>query len=121
MLATPTPVNAIACYGERFPDGAGCIQVAGTPPGNGKFLFGGDVFGHRTVDFQATKEFELGNDVKLSARLNLLNAFNFKNYTSYTYDYGSGGVFNPNFVEINEDGDIAYVPRTLSFELGLKF
>ena len=53
--------------------------------------------------------------------MNLLNAFNFKNYNSFRYNgFGTGGIYNPN-VSINEFGDSLYVPRTLTFELGMKF
>ena len=121
VLETPTPVNEIACYGVEAPDGSRCQLVGFTPPGNGKFLIGGNIWGYRTVDFQVTKEFSLGGDIKMSARLNLLNAFDFKNYSSYSYNgFGSGGQFNPN-VSINKNGDIFYFPRTLTAELSFKF
>ncbi len=61
------------------------------------------------------------NDFKLSARVNLLNAFNFNNYTSYVYNgFGSNGQFDPD-ITINKTGDINYFPRTVSFEIGAKF
>ena len=120
VLATPEPINTIACFGFTDPDGAACQQVAATPPG-GKFLVGGKIFGYRTVDFQATKEFTVYRDMKMSARVNLLNAFNFKNYSSYVYNgWGSNGQFDPD-ITINQTGDINYVPRTVTVELGMKF
>ena len=68
-----------------------------------------------------TKEFSMGGDTKLTIRANLLNAFNFKNYSDYRYNgFGSNGQFNPD-VEINEDGDIFYFPRTVNVEVGFKF
>ncbi|MEE7546148.1 TonB-dependent receptor [Xanthomonas sp. Kuri4-1] len=121
VLATPEPINTIACFGFTDPDGATCQQVAATPPGAGKFLLGGDIWGYRTVDFQATKEFTVAGDFKLSARVNLLNAFNFKNYSSYAYNgFGTNGQFDPD-ITINTTGDILYVPRTVTFEIGAKF
>ncbi|MDV0438392.1 TonB-dependent receptor domain-containing protein [Xanthomonas sacchari] len=121
VLATPEPINTIACYGHTDADGATCQQVAAVPPGSGKFLVGGKIWGYRTVDFQATKDFTVYNDFKLTARVNLLNAFNFKNYSSYSYnDFGSDGRFDPN-ITINKTGDIMYVPRTVTFEIGAKF
>ncbi|HHW4680058.1 MAG TPA: TonB-dependent receptor domain-containing protein, partial [Xylella taiwanensis] len=121
VLATPTPINTIACYGYTDPDGAQCQQIGVTPPGNGKFLVGGKIWGYRTVDFQASKVFTLFGDFKLSARVNLLNAFNFKNYASYVYNsFGSDGRLQPD-IAINRIGDINYVPRTVTFELGMKF
>jgi len=95
--------------------------VGFTAPGAGSFLIGGDIWGYRTVDFQATKEFVLGGDYRLYARVNLLNAFNFKNYSSFNYiGFGSGGIYDPN-ITINKTGDNLYVPRTLTFEVGFKF
>ena len=121
VLATPEPINTIACFGVTDPDGATCQQVAATPPGAGKFIFGGDIWGYRTVDFQASKDFTVAGNVKLSTRVNLLNAFDFKNYSSYAYNgFGSNGRFNPDLT-INTSGDILYVPRTVTFEVGLKF
>ncbi|HBK46418.1 MAG TPA: hypothetical protein DDZ67_08290 [Xanthomonadaceae bacterium] len=121
VLATPEPINTIACYGHTDPDGATCQQVAAIPPGSGKFLLGGDIWGYRTVDFQATKEFTVAGDFKLSARINLLNAFNFKNYSSYPQNgFGANGVFDPD-ITINRSGEILYVPRTVTFEIGAKF
>jgi hypothetical protein len=121
VLATPEPLNNISCWGQTNPDGSTCTPVGFTPPAAGKFLVGGDIWGYRTVDFQATKEFSLGGDFKLSARVNLLNAFNFKNYNTFNYDsFGSGGIYNPS-ISINKFGDNLYVPRTLVFELGMKF
>ena len=91
------------------------------PPGNGKFLLGGKIWGYRTVDFQASKDFTVYKDFKMSARINLLNAFNFKNFNTYVYnDFGSGGNYAPD-ITINRTGDILYVPRTVTFEVGMKF
>ena len=52
------------------------------PPGTGNFIVGGDIFGYRTVDLQATKEFRFG-DFGFTARVNLLNAFDYENYSSF--------------------------------------
>lgn len=121
VLATPEPINTIACYGHTDADGATCQQVAAVPPGNGKFLLGGKMWGYRTVDFQASKDFTVYKDFKMSARINLLNAFNFKNFNTYVYnDFGSGGNYAPD-ITINRTGDILYVPRTVTFEVGMKF
>jgi len=78
VLATPEPINTIACYGYTDEHGAPCQQVGVTPPGSGKFLLGGKIWGYRTVDLQASKEFAVYKDFKLSARINLINAFDFK-------------------------------------------
>lgn len=120
VLETPRPLNEVRDFGARPPDGSFSQAVAVTPPGTGSFLIGGDVWGYRTVDFQATKRFPLG-DFAVEARLNLLNAFDFENYSTFNIvSLGSGGVFDPQ-LEVNEFGDTFYVPRTLSFEVSVDF
>ena len=87
-LATPTPINAVACYGAQNPNGAPCNFVAAEPPGNGKFVIGGDIWGFRDFDLQATKEFEFGDGYSVFARIDVLNVFHGKNLSSYTYNFG---------------------------------
>jgi outer membrane receptor protein involved in Fe transport len=120
VLETPRPVNAISNYGNTPPDGSAAQPITWTPPGTGSFLIGGDIWGYRTVDFQATKVFTVG-DYELTARMNLLNAFDYENFKSFNLiSAGSGGVLDPE-IEVNEFGDMFYVPRTLSFEVGFRF
>jgi outer membrane receptor protein involved in Fe transport len=120
VLETPRPINSILNYGFQAPDGSVAQPVAWTPPGTGSFLIGGDIWGYRTVDLQATKIFRIG-DTELSARVNLLNVFDYENLKSFNLlNPGSGGVFDPQ-IEVNEFGDMLYVPRTLSFEVGFRF
>ncbi len=129
-LATPLPWNGIACYGPNsayakagnqaitFPNGSYCQAAAATPPG-GRFLVGGKIWGYRDVDFQVTKNFDLPYGVTLYARLDLLNAFNFKNYVGYRVD--SSGPPGDVQVTYNPTGAITYAPRTVKFELGVRF
>jgi outer membrane receptor protein involved in Fe transport len=120
VLETPRPLNAIRNYGNTPPDGSVAQPITWTPPGTGSFLIGGDIWGYRTVDFQATKVFTVG-DYELTARLNLLNAFDYENFKNFNLiSAGSGGVLDPE-IEVNEFGDMFYVPRTLSFEVGFRF
>lgn len=121
VLETPRPVNEVRCYGVTRADGATCQPFGAEPPGTGSFLVGGDIWGYRTVDLQATKEFSFGERVKLNARVNLLNAFNYQNFSTFSsIEAGANGIYNPTF-EYNRFGDMLYVPRTLSVEVGLKF
>ena len=120
VLETPRPINQIGFYGNRPPDGSHGQPVAFEPPGTGSFIIGGDIWGYRTVDFQATKEFRIG-EFGFTARVNLLNAFDYNNYASFNViSVGSGGVLDP-VIEVNTSGDIYYVPRTISFELGFNY
>jgi hypothetical protein len=120
VLETPRPFNEIRDWGVRPPDGSASQPFTYVPPGTGSFLVGGDIRGNRTVDFQATKEFRVG-DFGFTARVNLLNAFDYENYASFNLlSAGANGVLNPQ-VEVNEFGDALYVPRTLTFEVGFNF
>ena len=79
-----------------------------------------DIWGYRTVDLQATKRFQLG-DFAVTARANVLNVFDFENYTTFNVlSVGSNGQIDPD-IEVNEFGDMLYVPRTLSFEVSFNF
>jgi outer membrane receptor protein involved in Fe transport len=122
VLETPRPVNEVRDYGNRPPDGSFAQPISITPPGTGSFLIGGDIWGYRTVDLQATKQFQLG-DFALTARVNVLNVFDWENHSNLSFNIlgvGSGGVLDPE-LELNEYGDILYVPRTLSFEVSFEF
>ena len=120
-LATPIPGNQLACYGATYSTGSGCTPIAGTPGGNGRFLIGGKIFGYRDVDFQATKDFDIGHGLKLYGRFDVLNVFNFRNYSDLIYNFGSNGVLNRNFVSYNPTGNISFVPRTVRLTVGMKF
>jgi hypothetical protein len=123
VLATPIPWNGIACYSDYlFPNGSHCRAAAGTPsvaPDGGRFLVGGKIWGYRDVDFQVTKNFKLWDGTELYARFDLLNAFNFRNYAAYIVNYPDrpGNAM----ISYNPTGNITYVPRTIKFEMGLKF
>jgi hypothetical protein len=121
-LATPTPLNDNACYGPPLPSGAPACRPAAALPNDGtkKFLVGGDVFGYRDIDFQATKNFDLTHGMSVYVRFDLLNAFNYKNYSDYSVNWGSDGVFNPNVV-YNTTGNITGVPRTFKLSAGFRW
>ena len=53
--------------------------------------------------------------------MNLLNAFDYENYSTFNVvSVGSGGNLDPQ-LEVNKFGDSFYVPRTLSFEVSVDF
>jgi outer membrane receptor protein involved in Fe transport len=114
-LATPTPVNDIACYlanGVHFGTGSNCTPIAATPP---------NTLGFHSVDFDVKKVFEFANIMSVSIRIDLLNAFNWKNYSDTLNNWGGNGVLNPNPVVYNYTGNISGVPRTLRVQLSSKF
>jgi outer membrane receptor protein involved in Fe transport len=126
-LSTPLPNVGMAFYGapatnqdSGVTNGAGGRVVAIAPPGNGRFLLGGKVFGYRDIDLQATKNFKVYGNVNAYVRIDLLNAFNWKNSVDYLTNYGGGGVYNPQ-VSYNPTGNITGYPRTLRATAGISF
>ncbi|HSC10552.1 MAG TPA: TonB-dependent receptor [Rhodanobacteraceae bacterium] len=131
-LATPIPHNDLACYGILYPTGSYCTPIAGTPSGGGtvndphatgaqSLGFGNKIFGYRAVDFQMTKNFDLTAGYSLYVRFDVLNVFNFHNYSDYITNYGANGVANPYPVSFNSIGNITGVPRTFKFTAGFRF
>ena len=123
-LATPIPYNGSLCYqyasGNTFDTGGLCTPYASNVQGNGKFLVGGKVFGFRDVDFQATKNFTF-NGFDFYGRFDLLNVFNFRNTVDLRSDFNGGPASANNPVTYNRNGQITFVPRTVKFEVGMKF
>jgi hypothetical protein len=121
-LATPIPYNGFACYsgdsGQLFPNGSRCTAYGAEPQGNGKFLLGGKIFGYRDVDFQATKHFNV-HGLDFYGRFDLLNVFNFNNYSDLVFANSTIGTLSP--ITYNTTGNITFVPRTIKFEVGMKF
>jgi outer membrane receptor protein involved in Fe transport len=119
-LATPTPWNDIACYGATFPTGSNCTPIAAVPSG-GKSFLSGPIFGYRDIDFAAIKDWQIAGSTHLYVRLDVLNAFNYKNYVDVLTNWGSNGVLNPDPVQYNTTGNITGVPRTFKFTAGVRW
>ena len=119
-LATPTPLNDIACYGATFANGSTCIPAAAIPSGGKRFLIGGPIWGYRDIDFAASKDIKITDSVVWYLRLDILNAFNYKNYTDTLVNWGSNGVFDPMAV-YNTTGNVLGVPRTFKFTMGVRW
>ncbi|WP_199100924.1 TonB-dependent receptor [Dyella sp. ASV21] len=116
-LATPLPYDGIACYtGVTLANGSSCQAVAAIPHGS-RFLLGGKIWGYRDIDLQATKDFDLGHGMTLYGRFDVLNVFNWHNYSDYLTTFAPGSTS----VSYNPTGNITFVPRTFKFEVGLKF
>ena len=111
-LATPIPVNDIAGYGVTYPTGSGSTPIAGTAK---------NFFGYRTLDLEGTKNFQIAGLATVYLRLDVLNIFNFHNYSDTNTNWGANGVANPNPVVYNPTGNITGVPRTLKLMVGAKF
>jgi outer membrane receptor protein involved in Fe transport len=127
-LSTPVPDVAMAFYGapatnqdSGATNGAGGRAIAIVPPGNGRFLVGGKIFGYRDLDLQATKNFKVYGNLNAYVRIDLINAFNWNNYSGYLENWGSNGVLNKRPVVYNPTGDVTGYTRTLKVSLGMNF
>jgi len=115
-LATPIPVNDFVCQPPTEPDMGFCVPHDATPGGNGKFLVGGKVFGYRSLDLQATKDFHINDDWTFFARLDVINALNFNNYTETNIFSQNGQLFATYRLNGN-----ATMPRTVYVQAGFRF
>lgn len=127
-LSTPTPDVGMAFYGAPATNqdrgavnGAGGRSIAVVPGGNGRFLVGGKIFGYRDLDLQATKNFKVYGSLNAYVRIDLINAFNWNNYSGYLENWGANGVLSKTPVSYNPTGDITGYSRTLRISLGMHF
>ena len=114
-LATPIPVNDIACnFGPTpsYATGSFCTPIAATP---------NNFWGYRTLDLQVTKNFQVSHFGSAYIRLDGLNVFNYQNYSDTTNNWFVNGVANSNPVTYNRNGNVSGVPRTLKLMVGAKF
>jgi outer membrane receptor protein involved in Fe transport len=111
-LATPIPVNDVACIGLTYATGAACNPIAATPK---------NFFGYHSLDLQVTKNFNIFNYGSLYARVDGLNVFNWRSYSDTLNNWGTNGVYNSNPVPYNYNGNINGVPRTLKLTVGGRF
>lgn len=110
VLSTPEPR-----YGSR------CMQPPSTEPGVPTCNPGSNIpdttLGYKSLDLQATKEWDVGG-LNLYGRLDLLNAFNWNNYDAVIDRDDTGLGLDYHY---NSTGAIVGVPRTLKFEVGVRF
>ncbi len=115
-LATPTAGNdwypVTLASGNALP-----TPAAATPDGNGKFLLGGKIFGYRSVDLQATKTFKMAGNTELYARIDIINVFNFDNFSQLNYTKSNGKLL----ASYNETGEVIGTPRQVKAEVGFRF
>jgi outer membrane receptor for ferrienterochelin and colicin len=116
-LATPVPANNFLCQPPTQPDTGFCVPADSVPSGDGSFIFAGKMWGYRSVDFQATKDFKLSESLTAFARFDVLNVFNFKNYSTLNIGNQNGRLVS----SYSTTGDWSGVPRTLKLEIGARF
>lgn len=107
VLATPVPYNGAVCQPPTQPGVGFCVPADAVPRGT---------WGYRTFDVQATKEFDIGG-ARVYGRVDLLNAFNWNNYIDVATQTVNGNLQ----AQYRTDGNITGFPRTLKFEVGMRF
>ncbi|MFM2287385.1 MAG: hypothetical protein RL684_528, partial [Pseudomonadota bacterium] len=110
-LASPIPVTGI--------QGCGTSPVSCNPYGTNAYPVADTIkqtLGYRTVDLSMTKNVDLPGEFKIYARLDVINAFNSKNYDSRNaiWAYPSSPYYDSN-------GPIVGLTRTLKVTVGAKF
>ena len=115
VLSTPAPISDIACFGAA----SHCIPAAFDAPGSA-FLRSGKIFGTRQIDFAVNKDIDLSAGMTMYIRGDLLNAFNFKNYSDYAVNWGSNGSYMP-IALLNTTGNMFTLPRTLKLSMGVRW
>lgn len=114
-LASPVPDAAIAFYlppGVYFANGSSGTPVSIAPR---------NFFGYRELDLQLSKDFALPGSLTLYVRFDILNVFDWYNFSDYNTNFGSSGTLPPNAVTYNPTGNILGVPRTFKATLGMRF
>ena len=102
-LATPPPLNrGVGWWEYGGPSGTPPLIVAIDAPGT---------FGTKQVDLSVSKDLLVTENVTVQVRGDLINAFDYDNYSGYEIAYGSGGVFNPD-VRTQRYGSQFTPPRT---------
>jgi len=110
-LATTPPLNEVVNYaGVPNPTPVAITNMPGE-----KFLIGGPIFGTRQLDLSLSKDMYVTKDVTVQVRGDLINAFNWENYSSFYYTFDpSSTAFNPAVIFNDTNTSTSYSPpRTL--------
>ncbi|WKJ88887.1 TonB-dependent receptor [Methylomonas montana] len=87
-LATPETRAGVNC------SGGACRFDTFTPPGS-DFIFPGQWWGYKQVDIALIKSFDTPRDTRMKLRLDVLNLFDFKNYSTFNSDFASASLGSP--------------------------
>ena len=110
----PKPYSDIAFYGadHGYPH-------AINAPGQ-RFIVGGKIFGTRQVDFAVNKDFDMSAGIVFYIRADLINAFNYKNYSDYDVHWGDNGVYAPT-IAFTTNGNMFTYPRLFKLSAGVRW
>jgi hypothetical protein len=108
-LASPEPKESLNCHDA--PDFNHCFWDPFTPR---------LTIGYKQLDLAAEKRFKLGDEMALRVRIDVLNAFNWRNWTDYDTWHGDPVNANPTFGNINGLG-ITYPTRMVKLSGGFSW
>ncbi|MFT4197519.1 MAG: TonB-dependent receptor [Pseudoxanthomonas sp.] len=112
-LETTRPGNVTVSPSDYGSSGNPFVTSITDMPGQ-RFLVGGKIFGTRDLDLSLSKDMHVTKNVTVQVRGDIINVFNWKNYNSYTYYYGSNGVYSPYVTYLTGTSSDSYTPsRTL--------
>jgi hypothetical protein len=107
-LESPSSYDAVNCYDAS--DFNHCFFDPYTPD---------DTFGRRQLDLAASKDWAFGDDYTLNFRIDVLNAFNHRNWNEYNNWRGGPGEANP---DLGDRGEGILLPtRTMKVSMGFKW
>ncbi len=107
-LESPSTYDAVNCFDAS--DFNHCFFDPYTPD---------DTFGRRQLDLAASKDWVFSEDYKMNFRIDVLNAFNHRNWTDYNNWRGGPGEANPDLGDRGEG--ILLLTRTMKVSLGFSW
>ena len=106
-LASHTPRSAVNCFDAV--NNNHCFYESAIPDGT---------IGFKQFDVALQRVWDTDTNLKLRVRADLLNAFNWRNWTDFNTNRGAPGVANPTFGQRNGNG-ILWPTRTFKLSIGL--
>ncbi|WDS37749.1 TonB-dependent receptor [Pseudoxanthomonas sp.] len=112
-LATPQPLNVVIdtnYSSDQTPTPASLTHLPGQ-----RFLIGGPIFGTRQLDLSLSKDMHVTEAVTVQVRADVINVFNWENYSSYYYTYGTNNVYSPSVAYNDTNTSTSYSPPRTVF------
>lgn len=105
-LESPRPKDATDCFNASSFDN--CFFSPATPRGT---------IGYKSFDLAMQKVWDTGTDLRVRARVDMFNVFNWQTYTDFDTWRGGVGSPNPNYLNRNGVGSM-WSPRMVKLSLG---
>ena len=120
-LATPQAQSLIYGCQTGIPGCTGSVNALGGGTAGVSVQTPSGTFGYKDIDAELTKNFTIAG-YTASARVDVLNVFNWKNYAQSAYNFGTNPTTGlPMKPTINPTGETTGDPFTVKFSASLKF